>query len=1292
MTHRLNKKIFNHLAVLVMVSLTFMPVYPAFVVNIANAQEQEEVQEEVEEEENSVVGELIEANSENPDNLLEQLGNEGFLENLFGQMQEDEDDDEDDDEDEEEEEEDMDDDADDNGEDDNDNDELGPNGTPGPDNQIETTSEGEEEGEEDLISEEEITSLFDEYERPEHPDVVGGGGLPDDPNDLMDWWSSRREQAEINTSDDNAEGNTETATSSLTTTVENDVEGEDSVIGSTASTTEDVDIESDQYLDLDNVTTGESVTGSNLLHSDKDMFQGKITTGSADINSDTNVQGNTNAYETVYGGGGEWVQKSFGSEASNKHDGEDNILGADASETKSLTILNKNTAFVNNVKELLALSGNNRLSGAGRVDESGIFTGTARAKSSLLNIVNTNTVNSSFLPIDFNIFENFKGNINILELLFEAFGQDLKGPGAVTATAVNEDSGEDSLLRSRARASDEIDVTNENDAYIYNDLDIKAISGQNQILAGRKVKETQIKTGDVDIANNLINFLNTNLFESMIGVININVYASEWLGNLILPSAARFANSVADPTGVKADASVNVNNVDDSLNQALALANSDLSLVNESHGDVQTDINVSAKSGDNYAGFEKDAEDININSGDTVVRSSVLTLTNRDVVGASFSQGFFNVLGNWQGEVVGTPDSALRVGSDSSFIIADEDSALTGGGAVQANVHNELDGVEDSLDSAIAEVSREITVNNNNKGRVVNRLNILGVSGTNDVSAYKGDQIDIDTGDIRIANNVATYANNTFFASKGLIISLNVFNDWTGNIAYDEFKDLSVNVDLLSDPASLLPGSDVSYGVSVRNSGTESTDPGTMRFDYDPLKYELIEASGAVVSNATLSWPYEAFESAGFMERVVTLRLRSDLEADNYGVSVAGSIDSDDFNTSNNNDTESFTLSVSDTDDGLSGETDEDSGDDEDDATYNVATGGDGDDSNDGDSNGGGNTNSGNSNNGGSSGSSGSAYGGSGGGYEPASLVVRKTVGSPGPYQPGDTVSYQVVVRNPGTVPAHEVVVYDNISNGSIKASNSWPLDDVAPGEEVVIEYENVFTPEAMSGDYVNVAYASGFNSANEPLRSNDASTTVVLNNSNVPFVLSTSGSGGTINSDGDDLGVIDSFNQGSGSNGGSGSGVISPVGGDDQVRGTVVSNGELDNELVKNDSIRQVGLTLEEEKEIEHEFENQIENSTSINRQVIPVAQAAEFLRYGLAGDMEPKVSGASSTRLAVYPAFLEFDGLDKTEHESYQAGGSRSLFTYWSFWIILLVVLVISYILYKDRQRKSLRYNSRF
>lgn len=1169
--------------------------------------------------------------------------------------------------------------------------------------------------------------------------------LPTNRDEAEQYHADHYDQQEVSTQDANGQGDTTSTDLSdqvevvPSTTAENNTnDTDDTIVNSEANSTDSATVENEQLLARENVTTGASVSGDNAIESQKDVLQGNITTGNAGITSDASVQGNNTSISTSGGGGSGWIQRIYSGAGAenNTNDTDDSITNAEAREVKELAVINKNVAFVSNVKSLLALSGRNRINAGGTFKDGGIFTGDSIARSSLLNIVNTNTVEGAFLPIRLSLFDDFSGNINILQLLFEAFGTALDGPNAITSTAANNNTdSDDSISMAAASTINSLDVQNSNEGYIFNDLDIDSISGQNRVNAVRKVKDIAIKTGNVAVANTLVNILNNDFIKSKVGVVVIDVFGN-WTGNLVIPDAVKLAENVKVAGGSQADINVNLTDVDDSINSAIVTANSELDVVKQAYGGVSNEVNITANSGNNSTVFDKDGEEVHITTGDTTTLSNFLTLANKTFVGKTFSQGFYNIMGEWTGSLIGAQNSDVS-GQNNNFIVASEAPAQYIAEEINAEASSTGTGIDDSVTTAIAESTKRLGVNVEDTGLVVNRLNILGDSGSNDVVSRKGQRVDIDTGDVKVGSNVSTFLNNLFVESNGLTLALNFMGKkWDGNIVYGELQDLDVDITMLTHQSDVAPGGAVSYEVAATNRGTQATEPDTLTANYDPAVLDLVDAAGASVSGNELSWPVASLGENESSIVMPVFAVRS-LASGGHTIELAARVNQRDDNPANNIARNRLSVDVNDngtvdvvTDEPQSNETQDQGNTDTtaDNSTDNQNSNTDNQNNTDNNSNNSdsnanneSNNNSNNNQSNNNNNNNNSSNNNSGGGANnnaPAPAVIdenhlvisKRIKNNTASFTAGDSVQYEIKVYNPTDLQLYDVVLYDLLEGGGMSSDASWPIDTLQAHEEVSIEYELAIDPALPSGTYTNSAYASGFDAQNTVIRSITAQASIVVEQANsasnttggvgagaaVATITGTEDDTTTLGEDttptttedeviaqtteeDPEFGVIESFNETDENNTNENSEVA--------LGEPVVAGAQTYTEPVQ--------LNDEEKHAIETSVRDQITRGSTVTRNTVApgnIAYAAEDSESAwdpserlVLGEQDVNDQRLAYGYYGVYPNFLHFDGMPETQYETAQPFSIMSVITNRLYWALLIIVLLAGYVSFKDKKRRE-------
>ncbi|MFA6602748.1 MAG: hypothetical protein WCT01_02995 [Candidatus Shapirobacteria bacterium] len=178
-----------------------------------------------------------------------------------------------------------------------------------------------------------------------------------------------------------------------------------------------------------------------------------------------------------------------------------------------------------------------------------ITTGSALAYANVINLINTNLLNSQLGLYIVNDFSNEWANLDLNGIwsnLVTGSGVSLIQPGL---------SGQTVLL-----------ISPYNLARLNNHITVMANTGQNQVEGGNHVL---IVTGDATALANVVNLVNTNLINSQlfIGVVNI---AADNLGDIILPNPSSFSS----PNNSSSSSDSSINQVADINSTASTQANS----------------------------------------------------------------------------------------------------------------------------------------------------------------------------------------------------------------------------------------------------------------------------------------------------------------------------------------------------------------------------------------------------------------------------------------------------------------------------------------------------------------------------------------------------------------------------------------------------------------------------------------------------------------------------------------------------------------------------------------------
>jgi len=260
-----------------------------------------------------------------------------------------------------------------------------------------------------------------------------------------------------------------------------------------------------------------------------------------------------------------------------------------------------------------------------------IVSGRAIALANILNLVNTNFVNSKGIILFSNFFEAIKNSIDFRNY-FNAASSTCGGP---------------------CTGGDDVTIRMENNAHIDNDIYIEATSGGN---AATSTGSAAIKTGDAYAGLNLINIANTNFVDSEYLLVTLNAF-NDVEGDLVFPSLSNFFESMA--RGVSSLSTLSIQN----------------------QASVENNVDVSADSGNNSAQADGGSQ---ITTGDAHATTNVFNQINTTLAGDRAISILFRVHGTWAGEVFGAPQDLLWTGNgdDGIFLLERSESSTGVGGEV----------------------------------------------------------------------------------------------------------------------------------------------------------------------------------------------------------------------------------------------------------------------------------------------------------------------------------------------------------------------------------------------------------------------------------------------------------------------------------------------------------------------------------------------------------------------------------------------------------------------------------
>lgn len=273
-----------------------------------------------------------------------------------------------------------------------------------------------------------------------------------------------------------------------------------------------------------------------------------------------------------------------------------------------------------------------------------IASGRAITLANILNLVNTNLINSEGIIYFSNFFETISDTIDF--------------------RSAADGGGERCTLQACADTS--VTVQIENDASIENALVVEAITGQNGVHGN---DHASIETGDAYAGANIINIANTNLIDSNYLLVTLNAF-EDVNGDIVFPAWSEFFEELTHSASTPE--SIEVNN----------------------HADVINDVDIDANTGDNSI---DGADSSTIDTGDARSGTNVFNEINSTLGGGKSVSIIFRVHGDWAGDIFGAPSdlSWMEDGQGGIFLFNAPGSSGTPGvasvtGTSTARIRNDV--------------------------------------------------------------------------------------------------------------------------------------------------------------------------------------------------------------------------------------------------------------------------------------------------------------------------------------------------------------------------------------------------------------------------------------------------------------------------------------------------------------------------------------------------------------------------------------------------------------------------
>jgi hypothetical protein len=531
--------------------------------------------------------------------------------------------------------------------------------------------------------------------------------------------------------------------------------GADSTNNSTTDVNNNTDITNQNYANIFNDSYLNADTGNNSANFN--TGSGVITTSKA--NGDGRLLNILNVNQTQVDGNGTPSPDN----ATNQNTGSASNNNSETNINNQLAVKNVNEANVINRITANVNSGNNAAdynTGHGM-----IATGDANLGLNFFSFANANLFGSQKFYANLqNIYNSYTGNIDLSNEL----NHNSSALSGVIANAANNSTGEGSNNQSVVNINDQTTIDNQNSGNINNEIDANVVSGQNE--ANYNTGTGSISTGDVNSSVNLINFLNSNVTSGNWLLKTLNVFG-DWQGDLTLPAMSSPAlTATALPDSSSSQNSSTGSGSDNSTNSDI---NNSFDLNNNNAATIENNVTVKTSSGDNTASNNGGSGVVAVGSANA--ETNEMNVANLNVTGGAWYLVVVNRFGNWNGTAVNAPEATVINTTGISTVITPEQSGV--------NVTNNPTGA-DSNNSAGVNINHKTDISNNNQANITNTLNIDAVSGENTAKLNTGHGY-IQTGNIKGTNNIINFANANITVGDWVVVVVNVFGNWDGNLVFN---------------------------------------------------------------------------------------------------------------------------------------------------------------------------------------------------------------------------------------------------------------------------------------------------------------------------------------------------------------------------------------------------------------------------------------------------------------------------------------------------------------------------
>ena len=489
-----------------------------------------------------------------------------------------------------------------------------------------------------------------------------------------------------------------------------------------------------------------------------------IQTGNTDSNLNIDNSTNTNILTTPSEPPEELASNSF----------DFSPLSSLSSGIEDLISGNQNKTEIANTGSSSAGTGQNEASSLNNNGSSLIYTGNANAQANVVNVANTNIIDSNGFLVLYNVFADYFGSLDLRNWFnFE--------PGPCP---------------SGCQLIENLNVANVNTATVSNDIFVSASSGEN--IASSSNGDATILSGDANAGANVVNLVNTNIVGSNYLLIALNNFG-DWIGDIVLPDKTFFEKLLS------------LNFPQATINQN---SNNSTNINNDNQAAVENSLNSQTDTGGNLS----QGGNSTIATGNGQSSTNVANFINQNIYDSGNLFILIKVHGQWIGNVYGLPEGATWHEENGQIIVQGNGQTASGSGETGINSN---------------ENSQTVNISNTNNAIIKNNVNVFALTGNNQVISLNGNA-NVLSGNAKAGTNVLNMVNTNIIGRNWVFALINIFGDWQGNLSFgqpDLFLGGKVEIDSLNYEFTIINRGDApATNIQLTNSFSENqniSNPGT---------------------------------------------------------------------------------------------------------------------------------------------------------------------------------------------------------------------------------------------------------------------------------------------------------------------------------------------------------------------------------------------------------------------------------------------------------------------------------